>query len=272
MQTFHFFKVGTTLSKVLSFLTLHHPIEQFLQNTSPSSPEIVTNYRYCPLLTIFPATRWHLDQSNSDRVLRDFAQDQEKLYISRWVVNASGRDAAVAHQLGAQTVKFDNLTAYYGLFTQIPDALRADPDHRSIIKREVPYSEVIDQVPVRASSRILVVGSKVAAVKAVKAVTTVVIKVFYDNDAKEEPRMVLLGTGIVTSMKMGSFFGDMIAEGLLIRSGKPLLLKLAAEFEAWLKLKDEGADANVDPAEVERMSMKMDTMPAWIRLVLLWRR
>ncbi|THU85075.1 hypothetical protein K435DRAFT_869641 [Dendrothele bispora CBS 962.96] len=50
----------------------------------------------------------------------------------------------------------------------------------------------------------------------------------------------------VTSMKTGSFVGDMIAEGLLIWSGKPLLLKLAAEFEAWSKLKDEGADASVD--------------------------
>ncbi|THU79701.1 hypothetical protein K435DRAFT_520817 [Dendrothele bispora CBS 962.96] len=56
----------------------------------------------------------------------------------------------------------------------------------------------------------------------------------------------LTSQGIVTSMKTGSFVGDMIAEGLLIWSGKPLLLKLAAEFEAWSKLKDEGADASVD--------------------------
>ncbi|THV02966.1 hypothetical protein K435DRAFT_917495, partial [Dendrothele bispora CBS 962.96] len=64
----------------------------------------------------------------------DRGQPQEKLYILKWVVDASGRDAVVANQLGARTVKFDNLTAYYGLFTQIPDALRADPDHRSIIE------------------------------------------------------------------------------------------------------------------------------------------
>ncbi|THU79210.1 hypothetical protein K435DRAFT_31103 [Dendrothele bispora CBS 962.96] len=36
----------------LSLLTPHHPIEQFLQNTLPSSPEVETNHhRYRPLLT-----------------------------------------------------------------------------------------------------------------------------------------------------------------------------------------------------------------------------
>ncbi|THV02900.1 hypothetical protein K435DRAFT_962733 [Dendrothele bispora CBS 962.96] len=61
-------------------------------------------------------------------------QPLEKPYISRWVVDTSRRDAVVAYQLGARTFKFAKLTTYYGLFTQIPDALRADPDHFSIIE------------------------------------------------------------------------------------------------------------------------------------------
>ncbi|THU83130.1 hypothetical protein K435DRAFT_807755 [Dendrothele bispora CBS 962.96] len=61
----------------------------------------------------------------------------------------------------------------------------------------------------------------------------------------------LTSQGIVTSMKMGSFIGDVISE-------KPLLLELETEVEA----EDEDADVNVDPAEFEKMSTKMDAMPA----------
>ncbi|THV03561.1 hypothetical protein K435DRAFT_962317 [Dendrothele bispora CBS 962.96] len=62
-----------------------------------------------------------------------FLQDAFPL-TSRTEANTSRTDASVARQIGARTVKFDNLTAYYGLFTQIPDVLCADPDHRSIIE------------------------------------------------------------------------------------------------------------------------------------------
>ncbi|THU88792.1 hypothetical protein K435DRAFT_969354 [Dendrothele bispora CBS 962.96] len=68
----------------------------------------------------------------------------------------------------------------------------------------------------------------------------------------------LASQGIVTSMKMGSFVGDVIAKELLIQSEKPLLLELEAEVEAG----DEGADVDTDAAEVEKASTKMDAMTA----------
>ncbi|KAF5331302.1 hypothetical protein D9758_015808 [Tetrapyrgos nigripes] len=114
---------------------------------------------------------WHLDRAQFDEILRDVVigstesqkapslsrgtfigiekvdegrlwsisvQDSESkevtVYTSKWVVDASGREATVARMLGARTVQFDTLTAFHALFMQIPNALSTDPDHRSIIE------------------------------------------------------------------------------------------------------------------------------------------
>ncbi|THU83134.1 hypothetical protein K435DRAFT_844155, partial [Dendrothele bispora CBS 962.96] len=58
----------------------------------------------------------------------------------------------------------------------------------------------------------------------------------------------LASQGIVTSMKMGSFIGDIIAKELLVQSEKPLLLELETEVEA----EAEGADVHAESAEVEK--------------------
>ncbi|THV02936.1 hypothetical protein K435DRAFT_917444 [Dendrothele bispora CBS 962.96] len=301
-------------------------------------------------------------------------QPQEKLYISRWVVDASGRDAVVANQLGARTVKFDNLTAYYGLFTQVPDALRADPDHRSIIEAsehgwwytaQTPYNRPYHPSTTynysankfnkynTSNVRVVIYYTDESDPSARYAKTSsgflkllfrgtfhiarLLTKFQYElvtdssgwvesgsfsnnnrsssssnssngGGSKRSSRSSTITTakknsgpiyqtpagsthltsccnsrngssgdgarwcavgesavaidplasqGIVTSMKMGSFVGDVIAKELLIQSEKPLLLELETEVEA----EDEGADVDTDAAEGEKARMKMDAMP-----------
>ncbi|THU96681.1 hypothetical protein K435DRAFT_663992, partial [Dendrothele bispora CBS 962.96] len=242
----------------------------------------------------------------------DRGQPQEKLYIAKWVVDASGRDAVVAHQLGARTVKFDNLTAYYGLFTQIPDALRADPDHRSIIEAsehgwwytaQTPYNLVIyytDESDPSARYAKTSSGFLKLLFRGTFHIARLLTKFQYElvtdstkknsgpiyqtpagsahltsccnsrnGSSGDGARWCAIGDsavaidplasqGVVTSMKMGSFVGDVIAKELLIQSEKPLLLELEAEVE----VEDEGENVDMGAAEVEKVDMKMDVMPA----------
>ncbi|THV02895.1 hypothetical protein K435DRAFT_852329 [Dendrothele bispora CBS 962.96] len=241
------------VQEFLSFLTPHHPTEQLLQN-SLSSPGIKTNHHcYHPLLTRSsgnpegrfrntlasrPVKVWSSPEGLCLRARRGSSNLEKMMtprkanfWLSRvdegrvWAVVSQkdtllrlGRDAVVAYQLGARTVTFANPSAYYSLFTQIPDALRADPDHCSV--------------------------SRLANTDGVKRM------VIYNADESDPSARYATTSsqGMVTSMKMGSFVGDTIAKELFIQSEKPLLLELETEVEA----EDEGADVDTDAAEVER--------------------
>ncbi|THU77184.1 hypothetical protein K435DRAFT_878166 [Dendrothele bispora CBS 962.96] len=105
------FKVGTALSEeVFSYLAPHLPVEELLQDTSSSSETEVNHHSSCPPEPQFrnelapQLVEEELCPRATARVVQ--IEEDEKLYISKWVVDASGRDAVVAHQFGARTVKF----------------------------------------------------------------------------------------------------------------------------------------------------------------------
>ncbi|KAG8870726.1 hypothetical protein FRB97_009428 [Tulasnella sp. 331] len=51
-------------------------------------------------------------------------------YHSTWLIDASGRQASVAHKLGAKVVKLDRLLAFYGVFS----SPNLDRDRRTVIE------------------------------------------------------------------------------------------------------------------------------------------
>ncbi|KAH7909828.1 hypothetical protein BJ138DRAFT_180221 [Hygrophoropsis aurantiaca] len=110
---------------------------------------------------------WHLDRARFDEILRenmataapesislikgtfteigqtdggarwalsanDLASETNHVYTSTWVVDASGRKAAVARKLGSRTVKDDALLAFYAVFVR--SSMTEDCDYRTLIE------------------------------------------------------------------------------------------------------------------------------------------
>ncbi|KDQ52192.1 hypothetical protein JAAARDRAFT_139286, partial [Jaapia argillacea MUCL 33604] len=74
-------------------------------------------------------------QSNPERwaiTTRDLDSQEPRVYTARWVIDASGRKASLAHKLGANTVKSDSLLAFYALF--VSPSTTQDRDYRTLIE------------------------------------------------------------------------------------------------------------------------------------------
>ncbi|THV03578.1 hypothetical protein K435DRAFT_851702 [Dendrothele bispora CBS 962.96] len=123
----------------------------------------------------------------------DWGQPQEKLYISNWVVDASGRDAVIAHQAAS--------------LLGLPNQSNGGSSKR------------------------------------------------YDDNGKEEPRFGTPNTRrLYGSHLCCNSRNDSSWDGAL---EKPLL-----ELEAEVEAGDEDTDVDLDPAEVEKVSMKINAIPA----------
>ncbi|KAF8630506.1 hypothetical protein AX15_002877 [Amanita polypyramis BW_CC] len=60
----------------------------------------------------------------------DLRTENQCHYQGRWVIDATGRKASVAHKIGAKTIKSDSLLAFYALF----ESCEEDEEHHVLIE------------------------------------------------------------------------------------------------------------------------------------------